>query len=55
MASILGWFAISLDPLMDHVLSELSTKTHASWVALHGMAQSIIELHSPLCHDKGVT
>ena len=29
---------------MDHVLSELSTITHLSWVALHGMAHSFIEL-----------
>ena len=29
---------------MDHVLSELSTTTHPSWVALRGMAYSIIEL-----------
>ena len=29
---------------------ELSTMTHASWVALHGMAHSFTELHKPLCH-----
>ena len=29
---------------MDHILSELSTMTHLSWVALHGMAHSLIEL-----------
>ena len=29
---------------MDHVLSELSTMTRPSWVALHGMAHSFIEL-----------
>ena len=28
---------------MDHVLSELSTMTCPSWVALHGMAHSLIE------------
>ena len=39
---------------VDHVLSELSTMTHQSWVALHGMADSFIELHKPLCHDKAV-
>ena len=27
----------------DHVLSELSTMTLPSWVALHGMAHSFIE------------
>ena len=29
---------------VDHVLSELSTMTCRSWVALHGMAHSFIEL-----------
>ena len=29
---------------VDHVLSELSTMTHLSWVALHGMAHSFNEL-----------
>ena len=29
---------------MDHVLSELSAMTCLSWVALHGMAHSFIEL-----------
>ena len=29
---------------MDHVLSELPTMTHLSWVALHGMAHRFIEL-----------
>ena len=35
-------------------LSELSTMTCASWVALPGMAHSVIELHNPLCPDKAV-
>ena len=29
---------------MDHILSELSTMTHPSLVALHGMAHSFTEL-----------
>ena len=29
---------------VDHVLSELSTMTPPSWLALHGMAHSFIEL-----------
>ena len=29
---------------VDHILSELSTITHLSWAALHGMAHRIIEL-----------
>ena len=36
------------------VLSELSTVTRPSWVALHGMAHSFIELHKPLLRDKTV-
>ena len=35
---------------MDHVLSELSTMTHLSWVALHGMAHSFIELDKAVVH-----
>ena len=36
------------------VLSELSTVTCPSWVALHGMAHSFIELSKPLYHDEAV-
>ena len=39
---------------VDHVLSEPSTMTRQSWVALHSMADHFIELHKPLCHDKAV-
>ena len=35
---------------MDHVLSELSTMTRPSWVALHGMAHSFIELDKAVVH-----
>ena len=35
---------------MDHVLSELSTMIHQSWVALHSMAHSFIELDKPVVH-----
>ena len=35
---------------VDHVLSELSTMTHPSWVALHGMAHSFIELDKAVVH-----
>ena len=52
MASILEWFAIPSSS--DHVLSELSTMTCPSWMALHRMAHSFIELHKSLCHDKAV-
>ena len=35
---------------MDHLLSELSTITCPSWVALHGMAHSFIELDKAVVH-----
>ena len=35
---------------MHDVLSELSTMTHLSWVALHGMALSFIELDKAVVH-----
>ena len=36
--------------LVDSMLSELSTMTHPSWVALHGMARSFIELGKAVVH-----
>ena len=38
------WSGLPFPSPVDHVLSELSTMTHPSWVALHGMAHSFIEL-----------
>ena len=35
---------------MDHVLSELSTLTLPSWVALQSMAHSFIELEKAVVH-----
>ena len=34
------WSGLPFPSPVDHVLSELSTMTHLSWVALHGMAHS---------------
>ena len=51
-ARILEWFVIPFP--VDHVLSELFTVTHLSWVALHGMTHSFIELQKPLCCGKAV-
>ena len=48
------WSGLPLPSPVDHVLSELSTVTHPSWVALHGISHSFIELHKPFCHDKAV-
>ena len=41
-------------PPVDHILSELSAMIHPSWVALHDMAHSFIELFKPICQDKAV-
>ena len=38
------WSGLPFPPPADHILSELSTVTHTSWVALHGMAHGFIEL-----------
>ena len=35
---------------VDNILSELFTMTHWSWVALHGMAHSFIELDKAIFH-----
>ena len=35
---------------VDHGLSELSTMTHPSWVALHGMSHSFIEFNKAVVH-----
>ena len=45
---MLKWFAFP--SLVDHILSELSTMTHPSWVALHGMAHSFTELDKVVVH-----
>ena len=47
-ARILKWFSIPSP--MDHILSELSTMTCLSWVALHGMAHSFIKLDKAVIH-----
>ena len=49
------WGGFPVLPQVDHVLFELSTMTHLSWVALHYIAHSFIELHKPPWHDKAVT
>ena len=38
------WSGLPFPSPVDHTLSELSTIIHLSWVALHGMAHSFIEL-----------
>ena len=48
------WSGLLFPPPGDCVLSELSTVTSPSWVALQSMTHSPIELHKPLYHDKAV-
>ena len=38
------WSGLPFLSPVDHALSELSSMIHLSWVALHGMAHSFIEL-----------
>ena len=38
------WSGFPFPSPVDHILSELSTMTHLSWVTLHSMAHSFIEL-----------
>ena len=45
------WSGLPFPLAVGHVLSELSM-THLSWVALHGMTDSFIELCKSLHHDK---
>ena len=44
------WSGLPFPSPVDHVLSELSTMTHPSWVALCGMAHSFIELDKAVVH-----
>ena len=45
---------LSFSPLVDNILSTLSTMTCPSWVALRGMTHGFIELCKPLHHGKAV-
>ena len=44
------WSGLPFPSPVDHVLSDLSIMTHLSWVALHGMAHSFIELDKAVVH-----
>ena len=44
------WSGLPFPSPVDHILSELCTMTHSSWVALHGMANSFIELDKAVVH-----
>ena len=44
------WSGLPFPSLVNHILSELSTMTCPSWVALHGMAHSFTELDRAVVH-----
>ena len=44
------WSGLPFPSQVDHILSELSTMTRPSWVALQGMAHSFIELDKAVVH-----
>ena len=44
------WSGLPFSSLVDHILSELSTVTHSSWVALHSMAHCFIESDKAVIH-----
>ena len=44
------WSGLPFPSPVDHVLSELSTMTCLSWLALHGMGHSFIELDKAVIH-----
>ena len=45
-----SWCGLPFPSPVDHVLSELSTLTRTSWVALHCMSHSFIELDKAVVH-----
>ena len=47
------WSVLPFPSPVDHILSELSTMTHSSWVALHGMAHSFVELDKAVLMESG--
>ena len=49
------WGGLPFPSPVDHVLSELSTMTHLSWVVLHGMAHSFIELDKAGQEQRAIT
>ena len=53
-SQLVYWSGLPFSPPEDRILSEFSTVTHPSWVTLHNMAHSFVELCKPLHHDKAV-
>ena len=48
------WSGLPFPSPVDHILSELCTMTHPSWVALYGMAHSFTELDKAVVHVIGL-
>ena len=48
------WSDLPFPSPVDHILSDLSTVTRPSWVALHGMAHSFIELDKAVVHGSSL-
>ena len=44
------WRGLPFPSPVDHILSELFTMIHPSWLALHSMAHSFIELNKAAVH-----
>ena len=44
------WSGLPFPCPVDNVLSEISTMTHPSWVALHSKAHSLVELDDAVVH-----
>ena len=44
------WRGLQFPSPVDHILSELCTMTHLSWVTLHSLAHSFIELDKFVIH-----
>ena len=44
------WSGLPFPSPVDHILSDPSTMTRPSWVALHGMTHSFIELDKAVVH-----
>ena len=44
------WSGLLFSSPVDHVLSQLSTMTHPSWVALHSMTHGFTELDKAVVH-----
>ena len=44
------WSSLLFPSPVDHILSEISTMTRPSWVALHSMAHSFTELNKAVVH-----